>query len=134
YAYMRGRVFPQAKRDMAREDYEGAFVYKPTPDMYGWVASFDYASLYPSIMRQFKISMENFITKDKNYLPNEHEIKCASGAIFDSSEDPILSTILTDYYAQRKQAQKVAKIAEIEADELKHILEKRLKTAEEALV
>lgn len=133
YAYKKGLVFPKDNFDRTREDYEGAFVFKPVPDMYGWVASFDYASLYPSIMRQFKISMENFITKDQNYTPNEHQIKCSSGAVFDASEEPLLSEILTDYYAQRKQAQKVAKKAEIEANELKHILDSRLKSTSEAL-
>ena len=134
YAYKRQMVFPKGKFDKTREDYEGAFVYKPTPDMYGWVASFDYASLYPSIMRQFKISMENFIAKDQYAEPKPHEIKCSSGAIFDASKEPILSEILTDYYAQRKDAQKIAKIAEIEADELKHILQKRESDAEKSLI
>jgi len=127
YAYKRGMVFPKIKYDRTREDYEGAFVYKPIPDMYEWVAAFDYASLYPSIMRQFKISMENFITKDKNYIPNKNQIKCSSGAVFDSSEEPLLPELLTDFYAQRKEAQNTAKKAEIEANKLKMILQKREK-------
>jgi DNA polymerase elongation subunit (family B) len=133
YAYKRGLVFPKANFDRAREDYEGAFVFKPIPDLYGWVAAFDYASLYPSIMRQFKISMENFVAKDAKYNPKPHEIKCSSGAIFDASIEPLLPEILTDYYAQRKDAQKIAKKAEIEADELKHILQNRLKAASSSL-
>jgi DNA polymerase elongation subunit (family B) len=133
YAYKRGKVFPKSKSDRIRESYVGAFVYKPIPDMYGWVASFDYASLYPSIMRQFKISMENFVTKDANYKPNENQIKCSSGAVFDASEDPLLSEILTDYYAQRKEAQKVFKNAEKEVDKLKQILSKRISTAAKGL-
>ncbi len=133
YAYKKRLVFPKVKYDRTREDYEGAFVYKPTPDMYGWVASFDYASLYPSIMRQFKISMENFMVKDKNYQTKDHEIKCSSGAVFDASEEPLLPEILTDYYIQRKDAQKIAKKAEIEANELKMILNKRTKNVSEAL-
>jgi len=133
YAYKRGRVFPKGKFDKIREDFEGAFVYKPTPDLYTWVASFDYASLYPSIMRQFNISMENFLFKDKNYQPKAAEIKCSSGAVFDGKEEAILPEILTDYYRQRKEAQKVAKQAAIEADELKHILQNRLSSAENSL-
>ena len=76
--------------------------------------------------------MENFITKDQNYSPGEHQIKCSSGAVFDASEEPLLSEILTDYYAQRKDAQKVAKKAEMEANELEHILDTRLKSTSEA--
>jgi DNA polymerase elongation subunit (family B) len=133
YAYKRGLVFPKANFDRAREDYEGAFVFKPIPDLYGWVVSFDYASLYPSIMRQFKISMENFVVKNPEYITKPHEIKCSSGAVFDASIEPLLPEILTDYYAQRKEAQKIAKKAEIEADELKQILQKRLSSAEKSL-
>lgn len=133
YSYKRGRVFPKSKFDAVREDYEGAFVYKPIPDLYSWVASFDYASLYPSIMRQFKISMENFVIKDKNHQIKPNEIKCSSGAVFDATVEPILPEILTDYYKQRKDAQKIAKKAEIEADELKHILKKRLSAVENSL-
>jgi len=133
YAYRKRLVFPKGHFDRTREDYEGAFVFKPIPDMYGWVASFDYASLYPSIMRQFKISMENFIVKDKNYQPKDHEIKCSSGAVFDASEEPLLPEILTDYYGQRKDAQKIAKKAEIEVNELKHILDSRSKNVADAL-
>lgn len=125
YGYKRGVVFPQAKYDRKRESYEGAFVFKPTPDLYGWVASFDYASLYPSIMRQFKISIENFITKDKNFKTKPNEIKCSSGAVFDASEEPLLPEILTDFYAQRKEAQKITKEAEIDVTELEAILKKR---------
>lgn len=133
YAYKRGMVFPKGYQDKERADYEGAFVYKPTPDLYGWVASFDYASLYPSIMRQFNISMENFLFKDEHYQPKSHEIKCSSGAVFDAKEEAILAEILTDYYAQRKEAQKIAKQAAIEADELKHILQEREKSAKISL-
>jgi len=133
YAYKRGLVFPKGDFDRTREDYEGAFVFKPIPDLYGWLAAFDYASLYPSIMRQFKISMENFIGKNKDYQPKPHEIKCSSGAIFDASKEPLLSEILTDYYAQRKGAQKIAKKAEIEANELKIILKKRESSAQKSL-
>jgi DNA polymerase elongation subunit (family B) len=133
YAYPRGLVFPQSKKDMKRESYEGAFVFNPTPDLYGWVGSFDFNSLYPTLMRQFKISMENFITKDKNYKPKDNQIKCSSGAVFNSEKEPLLPEILTDYYAQRKTAQKTGKGAEIEAIELEKILKEREKNVSNAL-
>jgi DNA polymerase elongation subunit (family B) len=125
YAYGRNLVFPQERRERTRESYEGAFVFNPTPDLYGWVGSFDFNSLYPTIMRQFKISIENFITKDKNYKANDKRVKCSSGAVFDASYEPLLPEILTDYYAQRKKAQKKAKDAELDAIELQKILKER---------
>lgn len=130
YAYKRGWVFPKKETESQREDYEGAFVFKPDPNLYKWVAAFDYASLYPSIMRQFKISIENFIKKDKSYNPKPHEIKCSSGAIFDNSSEALLPEILTDYYGMRKDSQNIAKKAEIEINYLKKILEKRRKSIE----
>lgn len=125
YAYTRGQIFPKKDENKEREQYEGAFVFEPIKNIYPWVASFDFASLYPSIMRQFKISVENFKFKDKNYEPKNDEIKTCSGAVFDASYEPLLSEILTNYYSQRKDAKKVSLMAEKEADELKKILRNR---------
>jgi len=126
YAYKRKQVFPKNFGRKERESFEGAFVFEPIPDLYGWVASFDFASLYPSIMRQFMISIENFITKDKLFEPNSKQIKCASGAVFDASFEPLIPAILSDFYNQRKVAKHTSQQADKEADELKKIKAKRL--------
>lgn len=125
HAYARNQVFPKNDERKEREPYEGAFVFEPTPNMYEWVAAFDFASLYPSIMRQFKLSIENFLFKDKNYTPKPNEIKTSSGSIFDASYEPLISEILTEYYQRRKDAKKVSLIAEKEANFLENILNKR---------
>ena len=39
-----------------REQYEGAFVKEPITGMHNAVACFDFASLYPSVMRQMNVS------------------------------------------------------------------------------
>lgn len=130
YGYLRGQVFPKREERKERESYEGAFVFDPEPNLYEWVASFDFASLYPSIMRQFKLSIENFLGKDKNHTPKSNEIKCSSGSIFDSSYEPLIAEILTNYYQQRKAAKKVSLTAEKEADALSHILSERKKVAQ----
>jgi DNA polymerase elongation subunit (family B) len=127
YAYLRGQVFPKKEDHKERESFEGAFVFEPDPNLYEWVASFDFASLYPSIMRQFKLSIENFKFKDKNHIPTKDEIKTASGSVFDSSYEPLIAEILTQYYKQRKEAKKVSLDAEKEADALQHILIERKK-------
>lgn len=125
HAYKRKQVFPKIFDRKERQSFEGAFVFEPKPDLYEWVASFDFASLYPSIMRQWMISIENFVKKDKDHIPNDHEIKCTSGAIFDASSEPLLPEILSDYYAQRKTAKKVSQIAEKEIAELQKIKAER---------
>jgi DNA polymerase-2 len=129
HAWRRKQVFPKIWDRKEREHYEGAFVFEPTPDLYGWVAAFDFASLYPSIMRQFMISIENFIIKDKLYQPNDKQIKCISGAVFDASIEPFIPEILTDYYGQRKTAKKISQRADIEVDELQKIKKKRMQSA-----
>lgn len=133
YAYQRNQVFPKENQNRERGNYEGAFVFEPTPNLYPWLVSFDYASLYPSIMRQFKISIENFIVKDKNAQINDNQIKCISGAIFDKSKEPFLPEILTDYYTQRKDAKKTSQNAEKELSELEKILRKRKRSTEKSL-
>lgn len=125
YAYKRNQIFPKTKQNNERESYEGAFVQDPKPGLYNWVVSLDFAALYPSLMRQFKISIENYMFKDKTYKTKENEIKCFSGAVFDNSVEPLLSEILTDYYNKRKQTKKVFLSLESEISELKNILKQR---------
>jgi len=127
HAHKRGMVFPKDDEKRQQEAYEGAFVFDPKPDMHEWVASFDFASLYPSIMRQFMFSIENFKFKDKNHKPGPNEIKSSSGSVFDSSYVPLIPEILDDYYKQRKIAKKTMTVAEKEVEYLKKILEKRKK-------
>jgi len=129
YAYKRKQVFPKNFERKQREYYEGAFVFEPIPGLYGWVVSLDFASLYPSIMRQFMISIENFIIKDKSYNTNNKQIKTISGAVFDASFEPLIPTILEDFYNQRKVAKHTSQQADKEADELKKIKAKRLAKA-----
>jgi len=128
YAYKKGMVFPKSDEKRERQPYEGAFVFNPEPDLYEWVASFDFASLYPSIMRQFKLSIENFKFKNKNYIPTQNEIKTSSGAVFDNSYEPLIPKILEDYYTQRKNAKKTYLQAEKECNELEKILLNRINT------
>lgn len=128
HAYKRNQVFPKTFDKKHREAYEGAFVFEPVPDFYEWVVSFDFASLYPSIMRQFKISIENFVTKDKLYKPSNKQIKCVSGAVFDATTEPLLPEILTDYYSQRKTAKKISQQAEKELSYLQNIKKQRMTT------
>jgi DNA polymerase elongation subunit (family B) len=129
YAYKRRQVIPKREGMSERKEYEGAFVFEPTPNLYPWVASVDYKSLYPSLMMQFKISIENFLFKDKSYIPKEKEVKTSSGAVFDISYEPLLPEILTDYFKQRVDAKNVSLLAESEANELSKILKQRQKEA-----
>lgn len=128
-AHSRGLTFTADKKDNKREDYEGAYVFPPVPGIYDWVASFDFASLYPSIMRQWNISPESYLGKanSADEIPEgENIIRTKTGAYFDGSKDSIFRTMLTNYYGQRKAAKKVMFQADEELDRLKHLRKKLL--------
>lgn len=121
-------VDPFAKKKVG-EKYEGAFVKQPVPGLHKYCTCNDYASLYPSLMRQFNIGPETLVTvlpetdevlkqqwRDKGY------IVCASGAVF-QKEDGHLKKIITDLYFKRKAYKKTSfKFTQIYYDlkDLKH--------------
>lgn len=115
-------VIPKEDRKISRGAYEGAFVFPPVKDLYEWVASFDFASLYPSIMRQWNMSPESFIRKDQNKTDNPNYAQTVNGVIFDNSKDSVFKTILTDFYGQRKVAKKKGMEIESEIEALKNML------------
>lgn len=121
--YRRGKIFPRTdKQKKTRESYEGALVMDPKPGIYDWVTSFDFASLYPSIMRQWNISPESYVTNTTDDIDTNEFVKTSSGAVFSKKEDSAFRTILTDYYGQRKAAKKVMEGCEEDIELLKKFL------------
>jgi DNA polymerase elongation subunit (family B) len=120
--YARGLIFPKTdKITKKREAYEGAYVVDPKTGLYEWVASFDFASLYPYIMRQWNISPESYymnIEKDEEY-DTEKYIKTISGALFEKNRDSVFKSILADYYSQRKTVKNTYLEIEDEIEQLK---------------
>lgn len=129
YALEDHKVFPVGKKEGDKRDYEGAFVYPTIPGIYKNILALDFNSLYPSTQRQFNISPDTFIMKDKNHKAKPDEIKTVSGAVFKRNEKGILPKILTAFYAKRKAAKKEMMQAQEEADFLEKILEERMKNA-----
>ena len=122
----RGRVMPRMdKQKKARESYEGAFVVEPKTGLYEWVASFDFASLYPFIMRQWNISPESYVRNINpgETIDTEKEILCSSGAVFEKNTDSAFRTILTNYYNKRKRAKSEYEEIENEIQKLKKYIE-----------
>lgn len=106
-------IDPFAKKKEG-EKYEGAFVKQPIPGLHKYCTCNDYASLYPTLMRQFNIGPETLVT----LLPEHDEaikqewrekgyIVCASGAVF-QKEDGHLKKIITDLYFKRKEYKKTS--------------------------
>jgi DNA polymerase elongation subunit (family B) len=135
YLYRENRIFPRVKKEMPADNdqsYTGAFVYEPVPGVYKNIIALDFASLYPSTIRQFNISPDTFRGKmDPNYQRKDDEIKTISGATYARNYDGFVPKILTDFYKQRKAFKKEMQIAEKEQGYLEEVLERRTKNAQQ---
>jgi DNA polymerase elongation subunit (family B) len=118
--FKRKKVVAEIKKAVKNKSFEGAYVKAPIPGLHEDIATFDFASLYPSAMRQWNISPESY--KGINIDLKENWIKTASGAVFENSEDSVMRTILTDFYSKRKQSKDKSFELEKEIDELEKIL------------
>ena len=127
YLYNEKRIFPKCKKEKIGTEYEGAFVKDPNPGVFRDVLTIDYASLYPTTQRQFNISPDTYMFKDKNYNPPDDEIKCVNGSVFTNKFRGFIPRILDDFYAQRKKYKKNMIRAQEEKLEMDEILERRLK-------
>lgn len=117
----------------SNESYEGAFVKEPVVGKHKVVACFDYASLYPSTMRQMNISPENFIKKIpvekiEDELKKGEYIVAVTGCCF-GKDISILKTILNRLYGQRKSYKKEMFNCQLEKAKLEKKLEKLKKEA-----
>lgn len=107
-------VSPHPKKKDDGEKYAGAFVKQPVPGLHKYCTCNDYASLYPTIMRQFNIGPETLVTmidendeKLKQEWRDKGYIVCASGAVF-KKEPGHLNKIVTDLYFNRKKYKKTS--------------------------
>jgi DNA polymerase elongation subunit (family B) len=118
------RIGQEYKEDGEKNgQYTGAFVKVPGVGFYEGVSAFDFASLYPSIMRQFNISPDAYIEQVyKDQIAERREDKsvivCDNGVVY-KKEDSILKKILSDLYDQRKQYKKTSYDYFSKADNLK---------------
>ena len=121
------RIGSEEKKDSNKDgQYAGAFVKEPILGFYEGVSAFDFASLYPSIMRQFNISPDAYIEKiGKSEIAerrkNKEVIVCDNGVVY-NTEDSILRKILSDLYQQRKDYKTTSYEYYTKADNLKKLL------------
>jgi DNA polymerase elongation subunit (family B) len=102
-------VKPYQKEKEKNEQYTGAFVKQPVVGKHRAVACFDFASLYPSIMRQFNISPDSYVdmipqSKAGDYDKSKYTVTSAGGVYV--KEPSILKRVLTDLYAKRREYKK----------------------------
>jgi DNA polymerase elongation subunit (family B) len=58
-------------------DLEGAWVKDVIPGMYGWGMSFDAASLYPTIIRQWNLSPETLVKEHQEQIRVKNVVDCS---------------------------------------------------------
>ena len=111
-----------------RQQFEGAFVKEPKTGMHNAVAAFDFASLYPSIMRQLNVSPESFIKKVKPEFRErevgEDRIVSVTGAVYDTKTS-ILKDVLSRLYGERKTYKKESFRLQQKAYDLEQELKKQ---------
>jgi len=126
------RDFTDQAQQGKKEQYTGAYVKQPIVGMHIGVACFDFASLYPSIMRQFNVSPESFLKKvhpskeKEEREANPTKIVSCTGAVYEK-EASILKNILDELYANRKSYKKISFSYELEVDKIEHIIERKKK-------
>ena len=118
------RIGSERKADSEKDGkFAGAFVKEPIAGYHQGVSAFDFASLYPSIMRQFNISPDSFIEKVpagkvEERRKDKNVIVCDNGVVY-NTEESMLKKILSDLYAQRKDYKKTSYDYFTKADQLK---------------
>ena len=85
--------------------YEGAYVKKPIPGHYNYIACYDFSSMYPNIQIQFNISPDTYLGKKGSIKTKGTEIHTKNDTLFSSENDSVARTILTRLYDERIKTQ-----------------------------
>ena len=118
YNYLKAKniVIPPQSRKHGGE-FEGAWVKEPQIGMHGWTMSFDFASLYPSIIRQWNMSPETFVGMKPGMTvdlfmnnefdhPDTDDTVAANGAMFSKEVYGIVPEVVKVILDGRKIAKK----------------------------
>lgn len=110
-------VIVPINRHQEKGEYPGAFVKDPIVGFHEWVVSFDLASLYPSLIRQFNISpemlieggvipssLDEFINKevDTSLAHTKDYTLTATGQMYKKDEQGVFPYLMEWLYNQRK--------------------------------
>lgn len=135
YHRLRGDGFqiPPRQTVSKTEQYEGAFVKEPNPGMYRWVVSFDVASMYPHIIREWNLSPETILDKlavppvndllqrklDTGRIRAQHgDVSiAANGVLTRKTVEGFLPNMLKTLYDERVKFKKIAHVAEKELEQ-----------------
>jgi len=96
--HRKGFVAPNLKDIKTIEHAEGGYVIEPEPGIYDNIVVLDFKSLYPSIIRTFKIDPYSLLMKDKDTITTLNGYKF-------SSTHHILPDYIDELLQQRKEAE-----------------------------
>lgn len=132
-------AIPPQRRKISGE-FEGAYVKDVIPGMYGWTVSFDFASLYPTIIRQWNMSPETIVdfqeaigVKDivsaksmlSQYAVDNNLTIAANGSMYRKDKEGVLPQLMAFLMDGRKIAKKQMLTLEKQYQDVKTELAKR---------
>lgn len=108
---------------------KGGWVKEPIRGMATWTCCFDFASLYPTTMREFNISADSYKgqqVKGKDYsifnghqlMIDKEDIVTLNGSVF-KKENGVVTQTMTEVYSDRKKWKKVMMQKHEELEKLK---------------
>ena len=115
HLYDKNIVVP-INRHQQKGEFPGAYVKTPLVGFHEWIVSFDLASLYPSLIRQFNISPETLIDEKLEVTVDDlitktvdtsraHDLNCAltaTGSMYRKDEQGVFPHLMEWLYNQRK--------------------------------
>lgn len=121
----------KTKNNSGAQGISGGWVKEPNKGMNRWTTGYDFASLYPSVQRQFYIAPENYkgkqdlrnpdfcITPDgkKITINKGKDVVCVNKSVFIKRKSPTIE-MLEDVYAERKRYKRKMMAVAKERDEL----------------
>lgn len=126
-------IVPQ-KKNVKSWSIVGAYVKEPKPGQYDWIASFDAASLYPTLIMQYNMSPETVVNApmlpvnvdgllkkeyDLSRLVDEYCGMAANGQLFRNDVKGLFPEIVSKQFSDRKMYKKQMQKAEASYEHLK---------------
>src|SRR3989338_6742073 len=111
-------MYNEISERKAREKYQGAFVFQPTPGLYENLAIFDFTSMHASIIVNYNLSKSTLLQKkeEDSYESPELELNGKKTKFYFSKKSGFFSELLREIVELRKKYKKELKANEQKTD------------------
>ena len=99
------QVAPTVPQGRISAAMQGGFVFDPTPGIYRQVGVLDFKSLYPSIIRTFRLDPLKVVPRGEDPKDGEDPIPAPNGVRFERTGG-ILPSLLDEFFPLREEAKK----------------------------